>query len=187
MAESVNLYAPPKAKVEDVTPYDGAAEEIRREHIKTEASIRSIGVLYYIGATVCCIASIGFLIGSARVPSGLPLSMKALGALYLLFGVLGFFVARGIRKLRPWARITAIVLAAIGLLGFPVGTLINGYILYLLLSGKGKRIFESDYADVVAATPDIKYKTSIVTWIAVIVLLLVVVGVIAAIIIPRYH
>jgi len=180
MAESVNLYAPPKAKVEDVTPYSGEAEEIRREHIKTEASIRSIGMLYYIGATVCCLASIGFLLGSSRVPSGLPLSMKALGALYLVFGVLGLFVARGIRKLRPWARTAAIVLAAIGLLGFPVGTLINAYILYLLLSGKGKRIFESDYADIVAATPHVKYKTSIVVWVAVILLVVVAVGVIAA-------
>ncbi len=54
-------------------------------------------------------------------------------------------VARGVRKLAPWARITTIVLAAIGLLGFPVGTLINGYILYLMLSKKGKRIFEDDY------------------------------------------
>jgi hypothetical protein len=49
-----------------------------------------------------------------------------------------------------------------------------------LLSRKGRRIFESDYPEIVAATPDVKSKTSIVVWIALIVLALVVVGAILA-------
>jgi hypothetical protein len=50
---------------------------------------------------------------------------------------------------------------------------INVYILYLLLSAKGSRVFQSDYADIVAATPDVKYRMSIVTRIALGLLLLV--------------
>jgi hypothetical protein len=99
---------------------------------------------------------------------------------YLVLGALSIFVGRGIRALRPWARTTAIVLSCIGLLGFPVGTVIHGYILYLLLSQKGKRIFEPDYPEIVAATPDIKYRTSVVVWIVLGLLLLLTVGVIAS-------
>ena len=57
------------------------------------------------------------------------------------------------------------MLSAIGLLGFPIGTLINGYILYLFLSKKGRTIFAPAYQDVIAATPHVKYRTSIVIWI----------------------
>ena len=185
MSQAINPYAPPKARVEDVTPFASEAEDIRREHIKTEASIRSIGSLYYIGATLICILAIAMLAGSVNFSrtlvgrSGVPTGV--MGAIYLVLGVLGFFVARGIRQLRPWARITAIVLACIGLLNAPTGTVINIYILYLLFSKKGRRIFESDYPEIIAATPDIKSKTSAVTWFLLAVLiLLVLVGVGAA-------
>jgi hypothetical protein len=81
----------------------------------------------------------------------------------------------------PSARVAAIVFAGIGLLGFPIGTLINGYILYLLLSQKGRRIFQPDYAHIVAATPEVKYRTSIVVWIILGIFLL---GILAAISLP---
>ena len=185
MAEAINPYAPPKARVEDVVPFATEADAIRREHIKTEASVRSIGSLYYIGATFICILGIAMLAGSANFSrtlvgrTGVPAGV--MGAFYLVLGVLLFFVARGIRQLRPWARITAIVLACIGLLNAPTGTIINIYILYLLFSKKGKRIFESDYPQIIAATPDVKSKTSAVTWFLLAVLImLVLVGVGAA-------
>jgi len=89
-------------------------------------------------------------------------------------------VARGVRKLLPWARTTASVLAGIGLLGFPLGTLINAYILYLLLSKKGKRIFEADYKAIIDATPHVKYRTSIVVWIVLGILVAGFVGLIVA-------
>jgi hypothetical protein len=58
-----------------------------------------------------------------------------------------------------------IVLSCFGLLGFPIGTLISAYFLYLLSSQKGVYIFSPEYARVIAATPHIKYKTSIIGWI----------------------
>jgi hypothetical protein len=54
------------------------------------------------------------------------------------------------------------VLSEVGLLGFPIGTLINGYILYLLLSKKGRKVFSDEYRQIVSLTPHIKYRTSIV-------------------------
>jgi hypothetical protein len=45
-----------------------------------------------------------------------------------------------------------------GLMRFPLGTAISGYVLYLLLSAKERRLFESDYAEVVDATSHIDYR-----------------------------
>jgi hypothetical protein len=183
MSDAVNLYAPPKARVADVSQVDGEAAEIRTEHIKTEASIRAVGTLYYIGGAALCFAAVVFLVNGASIPQrGL---FPGIGVFLLAFGVLALFVARGLRKFRPWARIATIVLSALNVLGVlrnPLGALIAGYIIYLLLSSKGRRIFQDDYQDIIAATPDIKYKTSNIVWIAlgVLLLLLVAIGVMVA-------
>ena len=175
---TLNPYAPPKARVEDIVQTTSEADAIRREHIRHEASVRSIGVLYYLGGGALCLAAIGFL---SFYASGMRQFAPVIGVLYLGLGILDFFIAHAIRKLRPWARTALVVLSFIGLLGFPLGTLINGYILYLLLSQKGRRLFEADYPEIVAATPDVKYRTPIAVWIVLgALLLLIVVGVVVA-------
>jgi hypothetical protein len=178
---SANPYMPPRAFVADVSGADSEAEAIRQEHIKHEASVRSIGTLYYVGAVLMLVGSVA-LIGSSLYMSDTATAFGVgFGAVYIVLGALSLFVGRGIRKLKSWARTTCIVLSFIGLLGFPVGTIINGYILYLLLSEKGKRIFAPDYEEIVAATPHVKYRTSVVVWVVVGILLL---GIAAAIIVP---
>lgn len=182
MSETANPYAPPKAVVADLTRSGSEAEHVRQEHIKHEASIRSVGVLYYLGGGLMVLGAMGlFAVGLG----GQGALGYGFGALYLALGGLSLVLGRGIRAYRPWARTTGIVLACIGLLGFPVGTLINAYILYLLLSQKGRRIFASDYPDIVAATPHIEYKTSVVVWIVLGVLVLAFVGLIVAAILNR--
>ena len=182
MSAQPNLYAPPSARVADVHSSTSEEEAIRREHIKQEASIRSVGLLYLLGGVFCALAGVGLvsiaIIGGQPNANGL---MTILGVVYLAIAALSFFAGRGLRRFESWARTTSIVLAALGLLGFPIGTLINGYILYLMLSAKGKRIFEPDYPEIVAATPHIKYKTSIIVWI---LLGLLVAAFLAAILVP---
>lgn len=175
MSATVNPYSPPRAHVDDVAQATSEAEEIRQEHIKHEASIRSVGILYYLSGGLLCLVAIALGGGSFAGRVQQPL-LVGLAAFYLVIGVLLLFVARGVRSLQPWARTTAIVLAAIGLLGFPLGTLINGYILYLMLAKKGKRIFEDDYKDIIEATPHVKYRTSIVVWIVLGILVLAILG-----------
>jgi hypothetical protein len=179
MSAAVNPYSPPRARVADVSTADSEAEEIRQEHIKHEASVRSVGILYYMSGGLMVLLSLAMLGGSFSSKGGG--FAAAIGAVYLILGALMLFVARGVRKLESWARTTTTVLAAIGLLGFPVGTLINGYILYLMLSKKGKRIFADDYKDIIEATPHVKYRTSIVVWIVLGILLLAFIGIIAAV------
>jgi hypothetical protein len=179
MSAATNPYAPPKARVDDVVQSVTDAEAIRREYLKHEASVRSIGSLYYLSGGLLCIAAIG-LIGM-YFTSRHEWPMITFGPVYAVLGVLGIFLGRGIRHLRPWARTTSIVLGCVGLLGFPVGTLINAYILYLLLSSKGKRVFAPDYPDIIAATPHIKYRGSALTWIllGVVVILFVALAAVA--------
>ena len=176
---TVNPYAPPRTRVDDVSGATSEAEAVRREHIKHEASVRSIGTLYYIGGAFSILGAVALLIVGfgARDEPSMPMGfLTVFFVLYAALGVLAIFVARGIRQLRSWARTAATVLSIIGLLGIPVGTIINGYFLYLLHSAKGKRIFAPDYAAIVAATPFVKYRTSIVVWIVLGLLVLVLVG-----------
>jgi len=59
--------------------------------------------------------------------------------LLVVLGVGQLLAGWGVRALRSWGRTVGCVLSAIGLLGFPIGTLINGYILYLLPRRKAAR------------------------------------------------
>jgi len=163
MNTALNPYATPKAVVAD--PVASEAEVVRRTHITHEASIKSAGVLFILGGLGTLAMSAGLVIPAMANVEDRPgfvvigFAVAALGVAYVAYGW-------GLRALRAWARTPAIVLAAIGLLGFPIGTLINGYILWLVLSGKGRRIFAADYASIVEATPHVKYRTSAVAWIA---------------------
>jgi hypothetical protein len=144
---------------------DNSADTIRKDHIKHEASIKSVGIFYFLGAGLMALA------GLAPALSGR--GEDILFALVFFAFAVGLVAAGvGIRRLKPWARIVSGVLSGIGLLGFPLGTLINGYILYLLFSRKGSTVFSEEYQGIIAATPHIKYKTSIVVWILVGLLLL---------------
>jgi hypothetical protein len=152
---------------------DDSAEAIRRKHINHEASVRSIGSLHLLGAI--------FLI-----PSGLFMAFQPteeagiwMGLALLAIGILQVTLGLGLRKLQPWSRIGGAVLAAIGLLGFPIGTLVNAFVLYLLLSKKGAMVFSPDYRRIITETPHVKYKTSIVVWIVLGIFVLVILGLVA--------
>jgi hypothetical protein len=92
-------------------------------------------------------------------------------------------VAYGLRGLRTWVRVPAILLSVVGLLNFPVGTLLSGYVLYLLLSAKGRFVLTPEYAEIVAATPHMKYRSSTLVLVVVVVLL---VGLVAALLVPLF-
>jgi hypothetical protein len=156
--EKVNPYAAPAAKVDDV-PADPQAARVRMEHIGREASIQSLGTLYYFAAGIAVLGLFVFVSGpgmdemaGAKVVGVVVAGAVVCAALVVL--------GRGLRMLKPWTRAPACVLAAIGLLAFPVGTLVNAYILWMLLSAKGRTVLTAEYAEVVDATPDIQYRRS---------------------------
>lgn len=155
-----DVWTPPQSKLQDPTLASEDVVEMRRRHLKHEAAVKSIGTLYYLGAFFLTIAgAVMFL----EDKSSLGMRIVICGFLVGL-GALQFWVGRGLRGLKPWARIPTGVLSGIGLLGFPMGTLINGYILYLVFSAKGATVFSEEYQEVIAQTPDMKYGTSIIAW-----------------------
>ncbi|MEZ6034801.1 MAG: hypothetical protein R3C17_17035 [Planctomycetaceae bacterium] len=153
----------------------GDAERIRTELISHEASIKSIGVLYLLGAVFGTLAGIFLTVTAvyAMAQDGAQDAVVGLLAGIFITGLsLGQgFVGFGLRRLRGWTRIPVGILSGIGLLGFPVGTLINGYILYLIFSQKGSRVFAPEYQAIIQQTPHIKYQTSIIVKIFLVFLL----------------
>jgi hypothetical protein len=183
-----NPYQTPTANIENFSPAEAAnAELIRKAHINHESSVRSIGLLYYIMGGI---ASLG--IGAAIVIpmvendsfNGVGIFTALTGAFVVALLALYLWTGRGLRTLKPSARIVAGILAALGLLSFPIGTLINGYFLYLLFSEKGKTVFSDDYQNVIDATPHIKAGTSVLVWL---LLAIMIIGVVAAVVIPMMN
>ena len=150
-------YAAPVSNVDDVSA-NPEAEAIRKEHISREASIKSIGILYYLGGAFLALAGGLALVGPRQ-------DLAVFMIVGIPLGVGQVFVGWGLRQLKKWAQITSCIISAVGLFAFPVGTLINAYILYLLLTKKGRTVFTPEYQEVIAATPDVKYRTSIIVWI----------------------
>ena len=180
--QEYNPFAVPTSGFEYPATGDlGDAERIRKELISHEASIKSIGVLYLLGATLGTLAGIFVVVAAVWAMAQDGQQDAAMGLFVGVF-IVGLFVGQGIvgiglRQLRPWTRIPVGILSGIGLLGVPVGTLINGYILYLMFSEKGSRVFAPEYQEIIRQTPHIKHQTSIIVKIFL-VLLLVLLGLI---------
>lgn len=177
-----NPYAPPSARlVADGTPDD--AEAIRRELLQHEARLRSIGLLYLLGGgfylLIAAFGVVGLLTSlvdgdTADLGFGL-IGVAALGT----FGAGFVWIGLGLRRLHEKVRLATTILAVLGLLGFPLGTLISAYILWALHGDKGKRVMTPEYRAVVVATPHIRYRTSWLVWL---VLALLVLGGVVAIV-----
>lgn len=141
------------------------AEAVRERYLKQEASIQSIGTLYLLGCGLLVVLGVAAFFG--RPPFGSGTS----GLLFLFFAAAEGGIGWYLRKLDSRAKVPATILAIFGLFAFPVGTLISAYILYLLHSAKGKYVFSPEYRDVIAATPHIRYRLSIVTWVLIVIII----------------
>jgi hypothetical protein len=169
-----NPYAPPKSNILNAPQAETMdAESIRREHIGTETNLKSVGSLYYLGAFITTAIGVTML-GTER-------EEIAVGVLFLAFATVQWIVGFGMRRLRAWARIFAVIFSCLGLFAFPLGTLINGYILYLLLHRRGKTVMTTEYQRIIAATPHVRYRTSLWVWI---ILALVILAILTAVFLP---
>ncbi|MGI9455252.1 MAG: hypothetical protein ACR2NU_01755 [Aeoliella sp.] len=133
-----NPFAPPLVTDEYRPHADWGDEElIRYEHLKHEASIRSVGIFYYIPALLFGISAVVALVGVISSLGRSEVMLETFAAMlgvmgvYLLFAVLFAWCGSGLRTLDKRVRWPVRILSAIGLIGIPFGTIINGYILYL--------------------------------------------------------
>ena len=171
--EPVNPYAPPKASIAPggvATPED--AERVRRELLTHETSIRGIGSLYLLGAFANGLGAVG-VIAMAAFESSAETSpgLLGIGVVYGLLSWLLYYLGIGLRRLNAEVRTGVTILAVIGLLFIPIGTLINGYILYLIHCGRGKRVMTPEYQAIFAQTPHIKYRSPVWKFILIILII----------------
>jgi hypothetical protein len=68
----------------------------------------------------------------------------ALVAFLLVVSLPGLIVGIGLVKLKPWARIAAMVLAIIHLINIPIGTALGIYALWVLFNKDTERLFDGD-------------------------------------------
>ncbi len=166
-----NPYEAPSANLLDHSA-GSESVSIREAHIKHEASIKSIGILYYIGGATMLLAAPGLLLISNETGMGFDeLSGVGVSVLYAILGVISLIVGRGVRTLRRWVKVPVAILSGLGMLSIPIGTLINGYILYLIFSEKGKTVLSDDYKKIIKLTPEIRYKTPKWVWVLAFILI----------------
>ena len=65
------------------------------------------------------------------------------GGLFIAFSVPGVVAGMGVLKHKMWGRILSIVLGILNLPGFPVGTAIGVYTLYVMLDDETSEIFST--------------------------------------------
>lgn len=168
-----NPYAAPGV-LDTVASTETTAESVRRQYLSHEHSIKSIGTLYLLGAVL--LVPMGVVMGVVSVYAALggqtfDVTAALVGVVYVVLGGLQGATALGLRKFKPWSRIAGIIFSVIGLIGIPIGTIISAYLLYLLISKKGVYVFSEEYQQIISSTPHIKYKTSIIVWIFLAILI----------------
>ncbi len=169
---STNPYAP-TSHISEAHATTSEAEAYRKAYLNHEASVKSVGALYMLGALFLVPIGLGLAVWALanEDPTG-PSSIEAVvGLCCLAYGVFQGFVAVGLRRLQSWARIAAAVISVVGLLagliGLRLGALISAYVLYLVLSEKGQIVFSENYKRIIEQTPHIQYRTSIIIWLFV--------------------
>ncbi|WP_395750771.1 hypothetical protein [Prosthecobacter sp.] len=163
-----NPYAAPQSQTL-LNPVKSEEETLRAEHISTESTIKSVGALFLLPAAVLLVIGWQMLL---RYPHD---SHSRMGLLTLAAGLVLGVVGYGMRSLRNWARIPAILVSACGLIAFPIGTLISVCMVLKLLGKQARQVMTDDYRRIVTLTPHVKLKTSATTW-AVLALVVVVIA-----------
>jgi hypothetical protein len=181
---SDNPYQAPVTAVADVDAPAADAERVRREHIGHERQLRAVGALYLFGGVLGLLGGIALIVGSIGAERGGG-EMTAIAVLYVAISAFSLVLGWGYRKLAPWVRIPGTVLAAIGLLGIPIGTIISLAILWMIWSAKGKVVLSPQYAAIVAATPHVRYRMTVVDWIVWGLLAAVLIGLVAMLMMAR--
>ncbi|MBK9364712.1 MAG: hypothetical protein IPN01_00085 [Deltaproteobacteria bacterium] len=182
-----NPYAPPAADRGEVTPppepeMEGGmtlaeAEALRRRHLTHEARLQSVGTLMLLGALNLVTGPLLVLLGIFAVigvAMNLDTEEGALGGA-AVFGVLGLMLTgfgalslrggRGLRRLDPQHLTLYTVLVLLWLLSCSIFSLLGLWALVLLHAPAGKIVLSPEYAEARRLTPHIRFKTSVVTWI----------------------
>lgn len=156
--------------------------------IRRPGAVTVLAVLYFIASGLYLLASAAFSFAPAE--PGEP-SPRIVAAVLAVLGLVAGALGSGLWRLRPWARRVAIAFSVIGLLGFPIGTLISILVLVYLFSAQAKAVFsgkppaELGPAEVAALERRSGFPAVAAAVVAVVLVGVAVLGIIAAIAIPN--
>jgi len=178
----INPYAPPQSQrlVDDSSP-----ESMRRAMFTHESEIKGVGLLYGLLG--------GLMLLPILIQGGELISGRSRGdafggwLLIVVIACAALFLGAGLRRLEAWARIPVAVIS--GILGVVsiltiIGPAMNGYVLWLMLSEKGRIVMSPGYRRIVDLTPEVKTRFSVLSIFLILMLVLGIVAIFAASIIP---
>ena len=87
------------------------------------------------------LAGIGMITGDQTANNILLVIAILVGGISALLSVPGVIAGIGLLGLKRWARVLAIILGILNLPGFPVGTLLGVYSLYVMLDDETSALF----------------------------------------------
>lgn len=162
-----NYSAPPSQGL------SGDAVSVRNFHLAHESAIKGFGLLYAIGAGFYILFAIAASIFSVFAfvamdkDGGVAIGVVTLiyAAVYFAVGALVALVSSGLYKLSDVGKIGGAIFSVLSLCGFPIGTFLGGYMLYLLFSEKGNFVFSQRYRSIVKQTPQIRCRIPVFVWI----------------------
>jgi hypothetical protein len=102
---------------------------------KVPVGVQVISVLYYIAAALSLIAGIAFIAGANYIITLIPELTTAgigaelfiaLGIILIIMSVLVLFIGIGLWKLKPWARIVAVIISILGIV-LAIYSMIKGF------------------------------------------------------------
>lgn len=120
-----------------------------QQHVAILGWIYVVGHAFFllIGAFVfTLLSSIGVLSGDQQATMILSLVGTGVGGLLMVLAVPGIAAGIGLLAHKVWGRYLAIVVAILGLVNFPVGTLIGAYALLVLLPEPATHYFATPQA-----------------------------------------
>ena len=120
-----------------------------------ETHVKVLAILFIVFGVCGALAGLGIMMllgaigaaGAAADPDAwmalpiLGITGTALAAFLLALSLPGIIAGFGLLKYRPWARILTIVLCALNIMNFPIGTILGIYGLWVMLSEDGARLF----------------------------------------------
>ncbi len=170
----INPYAasanPSTFAVQPGQAISGTPESIRRFYLSHESAIKGFGLLYGFSsgcyiliAIAAAVLSVVAFAAEGGIAPGIFVLIYA--AVYFVIGALTALVCSGLYKLSDVGKIGGSIFAVLGLCAIPLGTILGGYLLFLLFSEKGNFIFSQNYRAIVKQTPHIRCFVPVFIWI----------------------
>ncbi len=114
------------------------------QHIKIAAILQilyGLFALFIAGVMFAILMGAGVLSGDRTAAFVTGTLAIVIGGIFFVLSIPSFIAGWGLLKRREWARILTIILSCLHVLNFPVGTIVGGYSLWVMLQDQARQYF----------------------------------------------